>query len=253
MVTDNKWRCIKDILAPARGSGVWSFCAVPPSSSDSHCFILHLGEEANIIITPWRRVPPKSCTLSLRAPSGWRTVDRAKDDDDEPKKGKGPDPLVTLPRQDTEASLPENDRSHVPPTVLDTGTTQDDADMNKDSSENAGQKRSPGSPNKETPKPKAKQCSSGAELSPRPRPHCCRPRRSHCLGPRRRGPHFQLNCIGRTESCSQSLGDPAGVALLSYTARHKRWCCTALGLQFAAWYSATWRRPSWASCTSQLR
>ena len=145
----NKWRCIKDLTAPAKGSGVWTFSAVPPTTSDTNCFVLRLGEDANIIITPWRRAAVKPSTLSLRAPSGWVTVDKMKDDSDDDVDGKQPKP--------PEDRSPAEAASEVTATVLDSGTTQDDAQMNGESQANQGLKRTPDSPQKDGNKPKPKQ------------------------------------------------------------------------------------------------
>ena len=144
----NKWRCIKDLTAPAKGSGVWTFSAVPPATSDTNCFILQLGEDANIIITPWRRAAVKPSTLSLRAPSGWVTVDKIKDDDDDDVDEKQPKP--------PEGRLPATVATELPATVLDTGSTQCDAQMNGESQANQGIKRTSDSPQKDYNKPKTK-------------------------------------------------------------------------------------------------
>ena len=115
---------------------------------------MHLGDDANIIITPWRRAVVKPSTLSLRASSGWVTVDNIKDDGDDHSKTNVAEGEQSKP---PDASLPADPSPEVPATVLDSGTTQDDTLMNGDSQVNQGQKRTTDSPLKENGKPRHKQ------------------------------------------------------------------------------------------------
>ena len=92
------WRVLKDIQAPTRPRGVWTFSGAMPEACKSTCWILPLGDDKQMLVSPWVKTLPKAERVPIRSPGGWISHSPASDGD----KTKHHETNMEVDRDDTE-------------------------------------------------------------------------------------------------------------------------------------------------------